>query len=576
MKKALLFISIIFSIFLLVGCASSNSAGSSNPSDDFGSVGERPDVSMPEYEDSNGSKDEGNVQAGQITASAWNDNENFNYWLDLITHSDNASESSKHYLASSYEGFNSKAPGLEIKNMYTLTITANGTPLNNAKVNVKINNQSLFIGVTNAKGIVYIFIDELYDTNITFDVTHNGVTVSKTLETLPETKNISLNFDEFTSTGTEILDLALVIDTTGSMGDELTYLKAELQNVLENIKQTNLNLTIRLALIFYRDENTSDAYVTRIFDFTTNLEEQYANIKAQNASGGGDTPEAVHSAFTALDNLAWTSGSTKLAIHVCDAPPHSNASVLQSVVSSTKSFAEKGIRFIPVICSGSDEFTEFVFRQTALYTGGTYTYVTDHSGIGNDHSEPATPTDVVVEYLNKMLIRLITEYLTGTDIPPVAYNANDKHTVSFDSNGGTKINIQIVENNGLLTRFENPTKEGCVFCGWVIKGTNKTFTFDTPITSSLTLEAVWLEDDITFEPGINNFYIVTFNTNTDQHYNMQLVSPNGLVNKPEDPVKEGHTFAGWYVYENETLTAYDFSTPVTKSFELTAIFIKNN
>jgi hypothetical protein len=176
MKKITLFISFIFCVLLLVGCGAS-APNNSSGKEDYGSLpDEMPDASAPEYDasapeydGSHDNKDEnGSVQAGQITASAWNDNENFNYWLDLITHSDNNSENGKHYLAYSYDGFNSKAPGLEIKNMYTLTITANGTPLNNAKVNVKLNNQSLFIGVTNAKGIVYIFIDELYDTNITY------------------------------------------------------------------------------------------------------------------------------------------------------------------------------------------------------------------------------------------------------------------------------------------------------------------------------------------------------------------------------------------------------------------------
>ena len=157
----------------------------------------------------------------------------------------------------------------------------------------------------------------------------------------------------------------------------------------------------------------------------------------QSAAGGGDTPEAVHTVLKKAESLSWSKESTKIAIHVCDAPPHNDNAILQSVVSSTKTFAELGIRMIPVICSGSNYLTEFIFRQMALYTGGTYTYVTDHSGIGGSHTDQATPKDTVVEYLNKMLIRLITEYLTGTDIPPVAYNANDKHTVSFDSNGGT-------------------------------------------------------------------------------------------------------------------------------------------
>jgi uncharacterized repeat protein (TIGR02543 family) len=579
MKKILLFIGILFCAFVLVSCSASkpnsDSDPSSPPGDDYGSIDgpTKEDFDSPSNSAPSGEASKGDVQAGQITASAWSDNENFEYWLNLITHSSNNVDQDKHYLASTFDAFNSKAPGLEVKNMYKVAITSNGVALNNAKVTVRLNSETLFQGVTNAAGIVYIFIKEIYDTNISFDITYNNQTITKTLETLPISKEINLEVSDFVVSNIHILDLALVIDTTGSMGDELNYLKVELQNVLETISKNNVNLEIRLALIFYRDEG--DQYVTRTFNFTNDLSSQYNNIKNQKAFGGGDTPEAVHSALNELENLSWSDNSTKIAIHVCDAPPHAGTNYLISVAKSTKVLAQKGVRVIPVICSGSDELTELVFRQLALYTGGTYTYVTDHSGIGNSHTDQATPSDVVVEYLNKMLIRLITEYLNGTDIPPVAYNANDKHTVSFDSNGGSKINIQIVENNGLLTKFENPTKEGYVFCGWVIKGTDKTFRFDMPITSSLTLEAVWIDEDVSFEPGNDIYHLITFNTNTDQKYNPQLVLTNGLVNQPADPSKEGHTFLGWYTYEDGILTLFDFNQRVTNNIELYAIFVKN-
>jgi hypothetical protein len=42
-------------------------------------------------------------------------------------------------------------------------------------------------------------------------------------------------------------------------------------------------------------------------------------------------------------------------------------------------------------------------------TGGTYTFLTNHSGIGNDHLEP-TIGDYEVEKLNDLMIRVIKEY----------------------------------------------------------------------------------------------------------------------------------------------------------------------
>ena len=48
------------------------------------------------------------------------------------------------------------------------------------------------------------------------------------------------------------LDLMLMVDTTGSMGDELEYLKKELANVVETVWKLNPDLSIRVSVNFYR------------------------------------------------------------------------------------------------------------------------------------------------------------------------------------------------------------------------------------------------------------------------------------------------------------------------------------
>lgn len=581
MKKILLFITILFFSIILVGCASSDKSEIDN---NYGSIGGEPINPMPDFAPgapeggdyyNPSSKDEP-IQAGQITSSEWNDNENFDYWLNLISHSPNETEQEKHYLASYYEVFNSKTKALAVKYMHKFHFTNEEKPLANAKVVIRFNNTVLFEGVTNAAGDVYTFFDkELYD-EIQIDVFYNNTKLTtlshKTSGTANESgfefgKHYNITISEINT-----LDLALVVDTTGSMSDELKYLQVELQNVLENINSENPNLQIRLALIFYRDEG--DQYVTRVYDFDTDLQKQYNFLQSQEAFGGGDTPEAVHSALTELDSLSWSEESTKIAIHVCDAPPHNDTNIFQNIALSTKNLAKKGIRFVPVICSGSDYLTEFIFRQMALYTGGTYTYITDHSGIGGSHTDQATPNDVVVEYLNKMLIRIISEYIKGENIAPVAYNAKDKHTVSFDSQCGSKINVQLVDDNGTVTKVEDPVRPGYIFLGWIVKGAEKFeyFSFDTPITSSITLQAVWANE-------ANLAFIVYIYWNDGRE-------PEILIYKKGETVDLDHlskfilsenvsSFIGWYTYKDGVLTPFDSTTPITENTEIHAIYVKN-
>ncbi len=200
-----------------------------------------------------------------------------------------------------------------------------------------------------------------------------------------------------------------MVDTTGSMGDELEYLKEELLDVIDRVSSENSGMKIRLSVNFYRDEG--DEYVVRYFAFTDDIDAALSDLEEQYSSGGGDTPEAVD---TALDNAInghdWSEESVKLLFFVLDAPPHSDRQgSVESIYSSISKAAELGVRIIPVSSSGVDTETEFIMRTAAAVTGGTYTFLTDDSGIGNPHLEP-TIGEYQVEMLNELMIRLINEY----------------------------------------------------------------------------------------------------------------------------------------------------------------------
>lgn len=108
------------------------------------------------------------------------------------------------------------------------------------------------------------------------------------------------------------LDLALVIDTTGSMGDELEYFKLEISNIAARVERLFPGIDQRFALILYRDNG--DRYVTRNFDFTDSLIEFQQKLNDQHASGGGDYPEAMHAALEQAGELSWRSRNTARVI----------------------------------------------------------------------------------------------------------------------------------------------------------------------------------------------------------------------------------------------------------------------
>ena len=129
----------------------------------------------------------------------------------------------------------------------------------------------------------------------------------------------------------------------------------------------------------------------------------------QSAGGGGDYPEAVEEGLAnGVFEHEWSERATsRILILLLDAPPPPDQAVLESLHETTRAAAALGIRVIPIAASGVNQSTEFLLRSIDIATGGTYTFVTDDSGIGNPHLEP-TVGAYNVEYLNDMLVRLIT------------------------------------------------------------------------------------------------------------------------------------------------------------------------
>jgi hypothetical protein len=210
------------------------------------------------------------------------------------------------------------------------------------------------------------------------------------------------------------LDLAIVLDTTGSMGDEQNYLKAELRGIVQTVQKKFPEVQERFALVLYRDEG--DDYVTRRFDFTDALADFQKNLSSQSAGGGGDYPEAMHKGLEEANQLRWREQDTARVIFlIADAPPH--AQHMGRAMAAANGLRKKGIAIYPVACSGYDQACEFVMRSCALLTGSQFLFLTDDSGVGNAHAEPTIPY-YQVERLERLMVRMIASELSGRHVLP--------------------------------------------------------------------------------------------------------------------------------------------------------------
>ena len=142
----------------------------------------------------------------------------------------------------------------------------------------------------------------------------------------------------------------------------------------------------------------------------------------------------------------------------------------------------------------------------------------------------------------------------------------EEYTVTFNAYGGFPTpDEQHVKSGEKAVLPVAPTLKGYTFAFWYLGEDEQKATaydFDTPVTGDITLTAKW---------NINK-YTVTFDS-----YGGTPVPPKQEVEygltaaKPDDPTLKGHTFAFWYLGEDEqNATAYDFGTPVTENITLRA------
>jgi hypothetical protein len=238
-------------------------------------------------------------------------------------------------------------------------------------------------------------------------MTFEGAEQTQAVETFPNGVNtIQL---KTTCTAPEKVDIMFVVDATGSMGDEIAYLKVELNDIISKVKKSHKDLDVNLGSVFYRDK--TDAYLTRKTPLSNDISKTIDFIAKQQAGGGGDFPEAVDAGLdVAINKIEWSKGArARLLFLVLDAPPHADAATKKKLNKITADAAKKGIRIIPLTASGIDKKTEYLMRSMALATNGTYVFLTNHSGIGGHHIEPTTDS-YDVELLNDLLLRLVDQY----------------------------------------------------------------------------------------------------------------------------------------------------------------------
>jgi hypothetical protein len=353
------------------------------------------------------SRGSGEIQSGTLTAGDFDDNLNFaafQRYLNSMLQADSAQT----------------LPTTPLADRVSLHIVdAQGRGVANARVSVSTGDgaASLLDATAGADGVFRFFPNfDGANESAQFtarirpaDVDGPETVVSFNLADPGESRTIKVRLDGVSAALPGALDVMLVMDATGSMGDEIRYLTTEFRAIVGAIQSQFPGVSTRFGLIVYRD--LGDEFVVRKFDFTDSLDTMQNQLAQQSANGGGDYPEAMEQALSAAVESAWRGGNTaRVLFLIADAPPHDQN--LLAAVEQGRAARRLGVHIYPLAASGVADTAEYLMRVMAATTHGRYLFLTDDSGVGNAHAEPRVPCYVVTR-LDQLLIRVITGELSG-------------------------------------------------------------------------------------------------------------------------------------------------------------------
>jgi uncharacterized protein YegL len=177
------------------------------------------------------------------------------------------------------------------------------------------------------------------------------------------------------------VEVVFVIDTTSSMGGLIEGAKQRIWAIANEIAKGRPAPRVKMGLVAFRDKG--DAYVTKVFDLSENLDNTYKDLLSLQAEGGGDGPEHVIAGLEdAVEKIAWSKDpkTFKVVYLVGDAAPHQDYSDAPTLASVMQKAVRRGLIVNSVQC-GADGATTVAFNQIARLGEGRLLPVPQDGGM---------------------------------------------------------------------------------------------------------------------------------------------------------------------------------------------------
>ena len=213
------------------------------------------------------------------------------------------------------------------------------------------------------------------------------------LQAQPEPAPVNVTPIQVVRPGENIIQLALLLDVSGSMDGLISQAQSELWNIVNEVakaKKNNVNTKLEIALYEYgrSTADKSNGYVTKLLDYTSDLDTISTVLFSLTTNGGEEY--CGHAIANALKELQWRDNpNIYRVIFIAGNEPFNQGN--EKYINSCNSAKEKGIFINTIHCGDSLKGVKEFWADGASKGNGSYFFINQ-----NSVKEIATPYDSVL------------------------------------------------------------------------------------------------------------------------------------------------------------------------------------
>jgi len=368
-------------------------------------------------------------QSSGLKAGYADDNQQFNYFLNFLDKYKSSVESYPYDIG---------------ERIHVILSDANEKSIPNAKIEIYDTKRGKLLdqGKTYSDGSFFIYPSEMALKDNTFYLSYTVDNATKTVKVLRYgSRIINIKTKQARQELPQVaVDIVFILDTTGSMGEEIKRLLETIDIIHMNLMLLPNQPLLRFGMVLYRDKE--DKYRTRTIPLTSDIEEFRKALEKVKAGGGGDTAEDLQAALEkTLVDMDWNENGLRMGFVITDAHPHLDYNQYFTYIKAALEAKQKGIKLFTVGTGGLGLRGEYVLRQISQLTYAKYLFLTYGEETGENAGGRAmsvshhTGSNYQTDKLEAIIMRMAREEISHFSDEPMDFGEDyfEAEAVDFET-----------------------------------------------------------------------------------------------------------------------------------------------